>query len=99
MGHTDVLLGSLCSQGLEDLDQPTVSNAVEHPAHYGGDTIHETIKCLEAWGLTNNAYRFNAIKYLSRAGKKDDTVQGMVTDLRKAIWYAQREIEVLESGR
>ena len=38
----------------------------------------------------------NAIKYISRAGKKED----YVTDLKKAIWYLEREIKrkELEDG-
>jgi hypothetical protein len=77
-----------------------MSDQVNHPAHYGGDTPFEVIKVLEAWGLTNNAYRFNAIKYLARAGKKG--ANGRIAtltaeDLRKAIWYIEREIQVLEA--
>jgi hypothetical protein len=34
----------------------------------------------------------NAIKYIWRAGKKDDTVQ----DLEKAKWYIEREIARLK---
>ena len=34
----------------------------------------------------------NAIKYISRAGKKGD----YVTDLKKAIWYLEREIKRTE---
>lgn len=62
---------------------------VNHPAHYGGDVPHEVWKCLEAWGLTANAYLWNAVKYIARAGKKDDYLE----DLKKARWYLQREIE------
>ena len=36
----------------------------------------------------------NAIKYISRAGKKDPTKE--VEDLRKAIWYLERRIKELE---
>ena len=36
----------------------------------------------------------NAVKYLWRAGKKGDAVQ----DLRKAVWYLEREIKRLEGG-
>ncbi len=32
--------------------------------------------------------RGNAVKYLCRAGKKDDTLQ----DLKKALWYTKRAI-------
>jgi hypothetical protein len=35
--------------------------AVDHPAHYGGDTQHETIKCLEAWDLESDALLWNAV--------------------------------------
>lgn len=59
---------------------------VNHPAHYGGDSTYETIKVIEAWSL--NFHVGNAVKYLSRAGKKGDAVE----DLRKAAWYIEREI-------
>ena len=63
---------------------------VDHPAHYGGDTVYETIKVLEAW-LTPEQFigfcRGNAIKYLSRAGKKGDCAE----DLRKAGFYTDYE--------
>ncbi len=63
---------------------------VDHPPHYGGaDDPYETIKVLEAWGIaTPEAYLFNVIKYLSRAGKKGDQLQ----DLRKAQWYLNQLI-------
>lgn len=66
--------------------------AVDHPQHYGGDTPHEVIKCLEAWGLNRNAYLFNVVKYVARAGRKGDVVE----DLKKARFYLDREINNLE---
>lgn len=64
---------------------------VDHPAHYGGaDDPYEAIKVIEAWKLGFNLG--NAVKYISRAGKKDHTL----TDLKKAAWYLQREIELLQ---
>ena len=66
---------------------------VSHPAHYGGDTPYETIKVIEAWGL--GFCLGNAVKYLSRAGKKPGT--DAVIDLRKTLWYVQREIDRLEA--
>lgn len=66
---------------------------VNHPSHYGGENnVYEAIKVIDAWGLDNDFYLGNAVKYLSRAGKKDDTVQ----DLKKAIWYIEKKIEKLE---
>lgn len=69
---------------------------VNSPAHYGGkDNPFEVIKVLRAWGLYGNAMRFNSIKYLARAGKKNDIVE----DLKKAIWYINEEIAEIEKLR
>ena len=67
--------------------------AVNHPAHYGGDVPHEVYKCLAAWGLISNAYLWNTVKYISRAGRKGPNI---IEDLKKARWYLDREIERLE---
>ena len=68
---------------------------VNHPKHYGGDTPYECIKVLKAW-VSDEEYkgflRCNAIKYLCRAGKKDETVQ----ELKKASWYINKLIESYE---
>jgi hypothetical protein len=65
-----------------------------HPTHYGGaDNLYETIKVVEAWGL--GFCLGNAVKYISRAGKKGDALE----DLKKARWYLDREITALESRR
>jgi Protein of unknwon function (DUF3310) len=67
------------------------SEQVDHPSHYGGDTIYEHIKVCEAWGL---GYALgNATKYIARAGKKGDRL----TDLRKARWYLDHEIQAEEA--
>lgn len=68
---------------------------VDHPTHYGGDAPHETIKCLEAWGLESDALLWNAVKYISRAGKKKSS--DTLTDLKKAAWYLARRIDKLEA--
>jgi hypothetical protein len=65
---------------------------VDHPPHYGGDTPHETIKCLEAWGLESDALLWNAVKYISRAGKKGNKLE----DLKKAKNYLDRRIAAME---
>ncbi len=71
-----------------------MSEEVDHPAHYGGEANpFEAIKVIEAWGL--GFCLGNAVKYISRAGKKGDAL----TDLRKAAWYVQREIERLEKAK
>jgi hypothetical protein len=68
-----------------------LAEEVEHPSHYGGDTTYETIKVIEAWDL--GFHLGNAVKYISRAGKKDP--KQIVTDLEKARFYLNRQIELL----
>jgi hypothetical protein len=68
---------------------------VNGPAHYGGaDNPYEVIKVCEAWGLDYDAYLFNVVKYVARAGKKDDTKE--LEDLKKAAFYLDRKIKNLE---
>ena len=60
---------------------------VNHPPHYKAGGI-EVIDFIEAKDL--NFCLGNAVKYISRAGKKaTDPVQ----DLEKAAWYLKREID------
>lgn len=63
-----------------------MTDEVNHPPHYG-DGTYETINVIEAWGL--GFHLGNCVKYISRAGKKGDRL----TDLKKARWYLDREIE------
>lgn len=58
---------------------------VNQPTHYTDGGI-ETIDFIEAKKLGFNLG--NAIKYISRAGKKGNRLQ----DLQKAQWYLAREI-------
>lgn len=74
-----------------------MGEAVQHPSHYGGDVPHEVIKCLDAWGLEKDALLWNAVKYISRAGKKDPAKT--VEDLKKARFYLDRRIAALEAKR
>lgn len=67
---------------------------VNHPQHYGGDSVYEVIKVLEAWGLDGNARLFNAVKYIARAGKKNGASYS--DDLKKAQFYLNREITRLD---
>ncbi len=70
------------------------TEVVNHPAHYGGaDNPYEAIKVIEAWGL--GFCLGNTVKYISRAGKKDPTLQ----DLKKAQWYLDREIQNMEKKK
>jgi hypothetical protein len=69
-----------------------MTEAVNHPAHYGGDTPYEVIKVLKAW-LTPEEYRGflkgNVHKYLARAGKKGRQDE----DHKKAQFYQNALVE------
>ena len=65
-------------------------NTVSHPAHYTEGRKYEPRKVIADWGLNFNLG--NAVKYVSRAGRKGDKIE----DLRKAIQYIEFEIEELE---
>lgn len=62
----------------------------EIPVHYQTVTGFDAIEFCSIYGLNFN--RGSAVKYLARAGKKDDTIE----DLKKAINFIKREIEFLE---
>lgn len=69
-----------------------IEKNVQHPIHYGGeDNPYEVIKVLEAWGLENDAYLWNVVKYIARAGKKHGN--SALQDLKKAQFYLERRIE------
>jgi len=65
-------------------------DAVNHPPHYTSDP--SGIECIQITRHRNFNIG-NAIKYLWRAGLKEDA---KVQDLRKAIWYIEDEIKRLE---
>ena len=67
-------------------------SSVNHPKHYGGDVPHEVWKCLHAWGLEQEALLWNVVKYISRYNKKGHALE----DLKKAQWYLNKRIELLE---
>lgn len=71
-----------------------MEDMVNHPNHYGGeDNVYEVIKVCEAWELDKDAYLFNVVKYVARAGKKD--VNKEIEDLKKAKFYLDRRIKLL----
>ena len=79
---------------LSDVLPPSGHNPfeVDHPQYYGGeDNPYEVIKVCEAWGLNKDAYLFNVVKYVARAGKKD--ASKTLEDLKKALFYLERRIQ------
>ena len=69
---------------------------VDHPKHYNSGNI-EVIDYIEDQKL--GFCLGNAIKYISRAGKKDSALDAKtkeIEDLEKAIWYINRRIVEIE---
>jgi hypothetical protein len=73
----------------------SVTETVNHPDYYGGEeNTYEVIKVCEAWDLDQDAYLFNVVKYVARAGKKDPKKE--IEDLKKALFYLDRKIKRLQ---
>lgn len=67
----------------------TTNDMIKHPAHYCY-SAYEPKDVIRAWGLNFNLG--SAVKYIARAGRKDDILQ----DLKKAKQFLEFEIEALE---
>jgi hypothetical protein len=63
-----------------------MADLVNHPPHYKSESGLESIEVIEAFDL--GFCLGNVVKYILRAGRKDDAV----LDLQKARWYLDREI-------
>lgn len=66
----------------------------DHPKHYNTGKI-EVIDFIEDQQLNFNTG--NAVKYISRAGKKDQ--EKHAEDIEKAIWYLNRELSFLTAPK
>lgn len=80
----------------EPESEPEEKDAVNHPSHYT-DGKYECIDYMESRGYVNNGYLFNAVKYISRAGKKDPNK--LDEDLDKAVWYLKRMQECTRENK
>lgn len=70
-----------------------MSDNIKHPSHYAEGRKYEPKDVIRDWGLNFNLG--SAVKYISRAGRKDDIVQ----DLKKAQQFIQFEIDAIEAER
>lgn len=80
---------SLIHAQLNDEQGSEISN----PKHYVEGRTIEPIEAIENWNL--NHHLACALKYISRAGRKHDEIK----DLRKAIWYLERRIKLIEEKK
>lgn len=69
---------------------------IDHPAHYGGDSVYETIKIQEAKLSREEfvgAMKFQVSKYLDRSGKKTEDA---LEDWLKAQFYLDYLVDYAE---
>ena len=76
---------------LDEKQEAVLDDPVNHPRHYTSGKI-EVIDFIEDQKMPYHLG--NACKYLCRAGKKDSAKT--TEDLRKAVWYINRYIDLLE---
>ena len=69
-----------------------MSDMVNHPSHYCYSE-YEPKDVIRAWELNFNLG--SAVKYIARAGRKDDILQ----ELNKAKKFIEFEIEAIEKER
>ncbi len=88
--HTSAMLANIAYR--EAQKGAGKNDPVNHPKHY---TAHpsgvECIQITEHMGFNLG----NAIKYVWRADLKADAIE----DMKKAVWYIQREIAKREAGK
>lgn len=73
----------------DTIEYPTLNDPVNHPSHY---TEHASgVECIQITEHMNFCLG-NAVKYIWRAGLKNDNA---IEDLKKARWYVDRELERL----
>ena len=72
-----------------------ITDNVKHPNHYILTDGTECIEVIKSLGWFPDFCRASALKYLWRAGAKEDEVQ----DLRKAANYLTMLADYIEKGR
>lgn len=79
------------AQTLEEKLDTVLADSINHPAHY----TYGSIEVIDVIGGLNLPYHLgNAVKYIARDGHKDPAKT--TEDLRKAVWYLNRYINLLE---
>lgn len=70
-------------------------------SHYAEGRMYEPIDVINDWNLNFNLG--NAVKYISRAGRKQDPnmdiLDKTIEDLKKAVFYLSYEITSLQTSR
>lgn len=70
-----------------------VRQPIHRPAHYGSKSGQDVIDVAEDFGIIDNAYKFNMLKYILRGGKKEGNSE--LEDMLKVQEYVGRYVEKL----
>ena len=79
-----------------ELEKTELEKNTVRPKHYGSKSGQDVIDVAEDFGIVDNAYKFNMLKYLLRGGKKAGNSE--LQDMTKIKVYLERYIEKLERG-
>lgn len=77
-------------------EQTELEKNTERPKWYGSKSGQDVIDVAEDFGIVDNAYKFNMLKYLLRGGKKAGNSE--LQDMTKIKVYLERYIEKLSLG-
>ena len=79
------------------MQQSFNANAIQHGGTHYKDKAVQPWNVVDTWPLEQRigAYRHGALKYVMRMGSKDENVQ----EIKKAIHYLQKLVEVLEENK
>ena len=83
---------SMPARPCQDKQTELEANTVR-PKHYGSKSGQDVIDVAEDFGIVDNAYKFNMLKYLLRGGKKAGNSE--LQDMTKIKVYLERYIEKL----
>lgn len=87
---------SIATEFIERNQGYDFSDNINHPKHYNAGNI-ESIEFIHDQGQSEGFCKGNALKYISRAGRKAGSSE--IEDLKKAVWYLQYYIETLEAKK
>jgi hypothetical protein len=82
------------SEKQEEKKETDNKDLINHPGHYTSGK-YEVMDVIEDWGFNSNFRLACALKYLARCEHKGKKIE----DLKKAIWYLEREISKCEEGK
>lgn len=101
--------GSICAHVMKEFQDykfdnqpnPEKGGAVHNPAHYCGDRKYQPWDVITDWDL--DFLLGNAVKYIARAGRKQQAgmtmKQSEEQDIMKAIEYLQKRLDIMRTIR